>query len=575
VRLARTLLAAVALGALASAPVAAASGPAWTTYHHDGLRSGVDPDSTSPLPPVQAWQTAQLDGQLYGQPLVYGGRVYVATENDSVYSLDAATGSVVWYRHFGTPVPDGHSSPMGCGDLGRVGVTSTPVIDPASGQIFAVGDRWNGSDPATIQHVLAGYALSDGTQTVARVVDPAGSVPRYQLQRSALALDAGRIVIGFGGNSGDCNSYHGWVVSAPESGSGPLAQFEVDAHGNGGAVWGAGNAPAIDSAGDIWIATGNGDSSLGNELQESVLKLTPELSLAGHWTPSNWNQLDQSDADIGSSEPLPLPGGMYFQIGKDGVGHLLSSAPAELYEAQVCSGGAFGGGVYDAGRIYVACSEGLRAISLNGAAHTFSDVPGWIVNSSAVGPPIVAAGLVWSAGWHNGTLYALDPASGATRFSASPGSFDHFTSPSAGGGRLFVGTGERVTAFTIAKPPATTPPPPPRAAPVLTHLRVSVRTQTLSLTLSEPAGVKLVISRVLHGRRARGRCRIHARHGRRCTLLIHKSTRTFLAHSGPNTFRLHLARLAAGRYIARITATSAGGLRSKRYTLRFGVDRRR
>ena len=71
---------------------AAAATPAWTTYRHDPARSGIDPDSTGPVTPSQAWQTPALDGEVYGQPLVYGSHVYVATENDTVYELDTATG---------------------------------------------------------------------------------------------------------------------------------------------------------------------------------------------------------------------------------------------------------------------------------------------------------------------------------------------------------------------------------------------------------------------------------------------------------------------------------------------------
>ena len=116
------------LGAYAGAAV-----PAWTTYRHDAARSGIDPDSTSPVTPSGAWQTPALDGEVYGQPLVYGPYVYVATENDSVYKLDAASGAVVWSKHLATPE---RSSLAPCGDISpSIGITSTPVIDPATDRI--------------------------------------------------------------------------------------------------------------------------------------------------------------------------------------------------------------------------------------------------------------------------------------------------------------------------------------------------------------------------------------------------------------------------------------------------------
>src|SRR5437016_3611157 len=111
--------------------------PSWTTYRHDAQRSGIDPDSGSSVTPSQLWQTTpELDGDIYGQPLVYGTRVYVATESDSLYALDAATGAVVWRANAGVPVP---FAKLPCGNIRPVvGITSTPVIDPATKRIYAV-----------------------------------------------------------------------------------------------------------------------------------------------------------------------------------------------------------------------------------------------------------------------------------------------------------------------------------------------------------------------------------------------------------------------------------------------------
>ncbi len=372
-----------------------------------------------------------------------------------MYALEAATGAVVWHRQMGTPVPDQQNA--GCGDIGDVGITSTPVIDPAAGRIYVVGDTWDGSNPVTIHHLLVGYRLGDGTPAGApRVVDAPGSQPAYQLQRPGLALDAGKVIIGYGGNAGDCGPYNGWLVAAPENG-GPLSSFEVEPGDQQGAIWAAGNGPPIDPFGEVWASTGNGNAS-GFGYQESVLRLDSNLRLLDHWAPVNWSSLDSGDTDLGSSMPLLLPGGLVFEIGKQGVGYLLRAGAlggtggAPAFQAHVCNG-SFGGGVYFNGVIYVACSNGLQALLLNTSTPSFAAVSGFHADSGAVGPPIVAAGMVWSVDWHNGTLFALDPATGATRFSTNLGSVDHFISPSAAGGRLFAGAGDRVSAFTIARPP--------------------------------------------------------------------------------------------------------------------------
>jgi outer membrane protein assembly factor BamB len=431
--------------------------PAWTTYRHDDARTGLDPDSTSPVAPTQAWQTAALDGAMWSQPLVYGSRVYVATENDTVYALDAATGAVDWQQHLATPVPSGK---LPCGDITPVvGITSTPVIDPAAGRIFVVGDTWDGT---TIRHELFGLDINTGAVAVGPVVvDPPGSVAANQLQRTSLALAGGNVIIGEGGNDGDCATYHGWLIAVSEGG-GALHTFEVDgaAGENEGAIWASGNAPPVDSAGHVWTSTGNGTSA-SFDYQESVIRLDPNMNVLDHWAPSNWASLDSSDTDLGSSMPVLLPGGLVFEIGKGGVGYLLSASNlggtggTPLHQASVCSG-SWGGGIYANGIIYVACSDGMHALSLNTSAQTFAPVSGWTVNANAQGPPIYAGGLVWSAGWGNGLLYGLNPSTGATSFSANLGSFKHFTTPSAGGGRLFVANGSTVTAFQIANPPGAT-----------------------------------------------------------------------------------------------------------------------
>lgn len=529
-----------AMSSTSTAPVGTTL--AWTTYRHDGARSGIDPDSTSPVAPAQTWMTPDLDGAIYAQPLLYGSNVYVATENDTVYALSASSGAIVWRRHLATPVP---SNRLPCGDISTVGITSTPVIDPSTGKIFVVADTLNGS---TIEHQLFGLSLSNGSVAAGPFgVDPPGSTPSNQLQRTGLALEAGKVFIGYGGNYGDCGSYHGWLVAEPESG-GSMQSFKVDPSTNGGAIWGSGNAPPIDSSGDIWISTGNGESS-SFENQESVIRLDSNLGVLDHWAPANWASLDSNDLDLSSSMPVLLPGGLVFQIGKAGVGYLLSASSlggtggTPLYQAGVCSG-SYGGGIYVRGVIYVACQDGMHALSLDTTNHRFSALSGWSISGAADGPPIFAGGLVWSTGSGDGTLYGLDPASGATKFSASLGGFEHFASPSAGGGELFVANRNRVTAFHIAKYGIS--PPQNAGLPTIYNLHVKVLRRKhelrVGLAVTEPA-----------------------------TVTIRLGTRKWVVHAdrGPDTFLLRWRRLAPGRHRLLLVARYAAGQRSKRYVLHF------
>lgn len=90
---------ALVFAVLLGATPAQAAVPAWSTYDHDAGRSAIDADRGSRVSPTPAWHSAaKLDGPVYAQPLVIGSRVYVATENDTIYALDTATGAVLWKR---------------------------------------------------------------------------------------------------------------------------------------------------------------------------------------------------------------------------------------------------------------------------------------------------------------------------------------------------------------------------------------------------------------------------------------------------------------------------------------------
>jgi hypothetical protein len=86
--------------------------------------------------------------------------------------------------------------------------------------------------------------------------------------------------------------------------------------------------------------------------------------------------------------------------------------------------------------------------------------------------------------------------------------------------------------------------------------------------LSETATVKVVLSRVLTGHRAHGRCQAHAKRGRRCQYSVRKLSRTFRGAPGNNEFKLRPGKLGRGRYQLSVVA-SAGGASSKRHLVRF------
>jgi outer membrane protein assembly factor BamB len=443
----------------------------WTVYHHDPLGSGVDTSGTVLSPLSRAWTSPVLDGQLYGEPLEYGGRIFVATEADTLYALAANTGQILWSTTAGVPVP---SSDLPCGDIGpTVGITSTPVIDPALGEIFAVEDSLTNGAPA---HVLVALSIYSGTELVRKDVDPPGSSPAALLQRVALTLDDGNVVFGFGGNDGDCSTYHGWVASVPEGG-GPLSTYEVDsgAGESQGAVWMGGAAPIVDSSGNIWVSVGNGSVNSPSgpyDDSDSVLELSASLGLKQFFAPADWYSDNGHDRDLGSSSPALLADGEVVQAGKSQTGYLLSQASlggigGQQTSVSLCSGHIVGGGNAVVGTtVYMPCEGGVEAVSVS------TGPPGlavqWQTSTGSSGPPIVAGGLVWTIS-QDGTLYGLNPSTGAATVSESIGAVsNHFPTPSVGDGLLLVPASEQVVAFAgpagLPGPPSPVPVSPPHSS---------------------------------------------------------------------------------------------------------------
>ena len=187
---------------------------AWPQYGQNAGRAGVAAGLPTAGPLSQRW-AADLDGAVYGQPLVVGGTVIAATENDTVYALNESTGTVTWHTHLGSPVP---LSSLPCGDIDPLGITGTPVYDESNGLVYAVAETTG------YHHVMFGLAVSNGAIRVQREIPVPGDPAAFQ-QRPGLAIDGGRVYAAFGGLYGDCGQYIGMVVGVPLSGHGRARQL--------------------------------------------------------------------------------------------------------------------------------------------------------------------------------------------------------------------------------------------------------------------------------------------------------------------------------------------------------------
>jgi outer membrane protein assembly factor BamB len=438
-----SLGASVSVGSSSSSTAAStgAIGQAWTTYHADNNRTGYEPvaNFTSVTP---GWTSPTLDGLVFAEPLVYGGDVFVATENNSVYALSAQTGSIVWRQNLGPPV---QGSLLPCGNIEPVtGITGTPVIDPSTGMLYVVAF-------SEMHHTLYALKVATGAVVFSRSATPPGFNDTTQQERTALTLANGMVYIGYGGLAGDCAQYWGWEVGLPASGTGSMVYYQVPTSREG-AIW-APDGASVDSAGNVYVSTGNGAATSDStpfDYGDSVIKLSPSLREEGYFAPTDWAQLAATDADLGSLAPVFVGPHTLFQIGKQGVGYLLDSdqlggVGGQSFEANVCDE-SFGATAFVNGTVFVPCINGLFELDVLNSTYFSTKL---VVAGFNAGPPIVTGGVVWTVDDNSAVMYGISAATGHEAYSFKLGAVEHFTTPAAGDGQVFVVAADKVMSFVL------------------------------------------------------------------------------------------------------------------------------
>jgi len=395
-----------------------------------------------------AWST-HLDGAVYGQPLVVGGEVIVATENDSIYALDRTTGKGIWRRHVGAPIPQ--QDQHGCGDIFPLGITGTPIYDASNGLVYVVAEITG------YHHMLVAMSATTGAVALHRYLDNPTSLnqPAYNQQRPGLAIDDGRVYATFGGLAGDCGPYQGSIVSAPLTGNGPLTSWHTPTSREG-AIWAPGG-PVVDRGGDLWVSIGNGaaEGSAPYDGSDSVTELSPALQRLAYFAPSTWAADNAGDLDLGSTQPVLAAGNSVFILGKRGIGYLLGAAHpggigGQLAQQSICQ--ARGGAAVNGSTVYEPClTGGMAAINVDAAQKTIKVL--WRGPASAQGSPVLGGGAVWVTRFSGtgGTLYELNPATGAVEHQISISQdLPHFSSLSLSGSTAYVSTLTGITAINGA-----------------------------------------------------------------------------------------------------------------------------
>ena len=316
------------------------------TYHNDLARDGANTHEyalqTSNVNVTSFGKLAScsVDGAIYGQPLwaanltVNGAKhnvVFVATQHDSLYAFDADASpctnlwsvSLIDGSHGGltgeTSVP---SNLVGGGNgeiQPEVGVTSTPVIDPAAGILYAVSKSVNSAQTSFYQRLHA-IDLASGNEKTGSPVTIAGTYPgtgdngtvvtfvaRQENQRAGLALVNGVVYIAWSSHE-DNSPWYGWMMAYQYNGATltQTAVLNVAPNTQQGGIWMGGGAPAVDSNNNLYVLTGNGnfDAANGgppnNDYGDSLLQLNTALQVSQFFTPSDQLSDFQNDFDFGS-----------------------------------------------------------------------------------------------------------------------------------------------------------------------------------------------------------------------------------------------------------------------------------
>jgi hypothetical protein len=386
------------------------------------------------------------------------GTFYVATAGNDLYAFDETTGAQAFpVKSFGSPAT---TSGAGCGDVQPIGITGTPAIDLATRLVVFDAVTGDGTaQNAIATHTIHAASIDDGSAKwsidVSTLKDPTGLAfsPQAQNQRGAVLIVGGIAYVVFGGHGGDCGSYHGWVVGVPLSGTGAKAWATQVVRAG---IWAVGGAASDGQS--VFAVTGNGYSFQTTTWQgsEGMFRFDPGPTFTGqpadYFTPYDWLQLDNGDADLGGSGPLVIdapalaPSALLMAQGKDGylylvqrsnlggmtsAAHTANVGALQVSDGAIVNGSAWatvGGTTYVVMRVLngIGCPNGtsgdLVAVKLDPAAPQKMSVV-WCASNQGKGSPIITSsdgthdGLVWSFGAEvSNQLHAWDLATGAPVF---------------------------------------------------------------------------------------------------------------------------------------------------------------
>jgi len=423
-----------------------ATGGDWTRFGWDARRSNdadVDTGIAAGDLAGLSRQQVQLPGTVDSSPIylhditVRGSRhdvLFLTTTYGITLAVDAANGRILWRW-----TPPGYSSWAGSARI----TTATPVADPGRAAIYAA------SPDGRIQKlsVATGHVLWRRRITL---------LPSREKIAASLNFDRGHVIATTGGYIGDAPPYQGHVAVLDATNGHVVRIWNSlcsDRHhlirpstcpSSDSAIWGRAGAVVVPGSGDLLVATGNGPWNGSTDWGDATILLPPGASrLIGNYTPSNTEELNSSDADLGSTSPVYLTPALIAQGGKDGKIRLLSparvrgTAAHRDHELQVVSTPS-GTDLFTAPAVWRTGTHVWMFAADNGGTAA------WILrggrlrqvwrNGTGGTSPVIAGGLLWIYG-PDGGLRVYTPGTGRLLATLDAGS-GHWNSPIVVDGRV-------------------------------------------------------------------------------------------------------------------------------------------
>jgi PQQ-like domain len=430
----------------------ASSGLDWTRFGWDARRSNDDPHVTGIYTAHVASlrrQRVRLPGTvdssaIYLHDVVVRGAVhdtfFVTTTYGITLAIDAGNGKILWRW-----TPPGYSHWAGSDQI----TTATPVADPSRRWIYTA------SPDGRIQKL----ALASGHVVWRRRIT---KLPSREKIAASLNFTGGHVIATTGGYIGDAPPYQGHVVVLA-AGNGRLLDIWNSLCSNehhllvppkcpasDSAIWGRAGAVVVPGSGKLLVATGNAPWNGHTNWGDAVLVLSSKAKLVGNYTPTNTEELNAGDLDLGSTSPVYLTSKLIAQGGKDGKIRLLSLArlygtrPHRGRELQIVSTPSgtdlfTAPAVWRSGkRLWLIAADGgaTQAWSLrDGRLHSV-----WRVSNGGTSP-VIAGGLLWVYDPGGGGLRVYQPENG-TLDATLPAGSGHWNSPIVTDGRVALPEGD-------------------------------------------------------------------------------------------------------------------------------------